>query len=82
MSPGIRWNSRDAEVTGVAPTSSASRAVITPEDTGQPHLHQLLQPVEQERFLQQAPLTYPRQLIQYRDFLKDGGEIYFQDRRR
>ena len=23
-------------------------------------------------------LTYPRQLIQYRDFLKDGGEIYFK----
>ena len=23
-------------------------------------------------------LTYPRQLIQYREFLKDGGEIYFK----
>ena len=34
--------------------------------------------MEQERLLPQAPPYYPRQLIAYREFLKDGGEIYFK----
>ena len=34
--------------------------------------------MEQERLFPQAPPHLPRQLINYREFLKDGGEIYFK----
>ncbi len=34
--------------------------------------------MEQKRSTNKHRLTYPRQLLQYRAFLEDGGEIYFK----
>ena len=46
------------------------KGVITPEDT--------VSRIYINASSNKHRLTYPRQLIQYRDFLKDGGEIYFK----
>ena len=48
----------------------------------QPHLHQLLQPVEQERFLQQAPPHLPPSAHPVPRFPQGRRRDLFQDRRR
>ena len=53
-------------------------SVITPEDTVSRIYINFCNPWSKNASSNKHRLTYPRQLIQYRDFLKDGGEIYFK----
>ena len=53
------------------------KGVITPEDTVSRIYINFCNPWSKNASNKHR-LTYPRQLIQYRDFLKDGGEIYFK----
>ena len=54
------------------------RGVIAPEDTVQRIYINFCNPWSKNASSNKHRLTYPRQLIQYRDFLADGGEIYFK----
>ena len=54
------------------------KGVITPEDTVSRIYINFCNPWSKNASSNKHRLTYPRQLIQYRDFLKDGGEIYFK----
>lgn len=54
------------------------RGVIAPEDTVQRIYINFCNPWSKNTSSNKHRLTYPRQLIQYRDFLADGGEIYFK----
>ena len=52
--------------------------VFSPADTVQRIYINFCNPWSKNASSNKHRLTYPRQLIQYRDFLKDGGEIYFK----
>ena len=54
------------------------RNVITPEDTVRRIYINFCNPWSKNASSNKHRLTYPRQLINYREFLKDGGEIYFK----
>ena len=54
------------------------RGVIAPEDTVQRIYINFCNPWSKNASSNKHRLTYPRQLIQYRDFLADDGEIYFK----
>ena len=54
------------------------RNVITPEDTVRRIYINFCNPWSKNASSNKHRLTYPRQLIQYRAFLEDGGEIYFK----
>ena len=54
------------------------KGVITPEDEVSRIYINFCNPWSKNASSNKHRLTYPRQLIQYRDFLKDGGEIYFK----
>ena len=54
------------------------KGVLTPEDTVSRIYINFCNPWSKNASSNKHRLTYPRQLIQYRDFLKDGGEIYFK----
>ena len=54
------------------------KGVITAEDTVSRIYINFCNPWSKNASSNKHRLTYPRQLIQYRDFLKDGGEIYFK----
>ncbi len=53
-------------------------AVFSPEDTVQRIYINFCNPWSKNASSNKHRLTYPRQLIQYREFLVDGGEIYFK----
>lgn len=52
--------------------------VLTPEDTVSRIYINFCNPWSKNASSNKHRLTYPRQLIKYRSFLKDGGEIYFK----
>ena len=52
--------------------------VIFPEDTVSRVYINFCNPWSKNGSSHKHRLTYPRQLINYREFLKDGGEIYFK----
>ena len=52
--------------------------VFSPEDTVQRIYINFCNPWSKNAGSNKHRLTYPRQLIQYREFLVDGGEIYFK----
>ena len=52
--------------------------VFSPEDTVQRIYINFCNPWSKNASSNKHRLTYPRQLIQYREFLVDGGEIYFK----
>ena len=54
------------------------KGVLTAEDTVSRIYINFCNPWSKNASSNKHRLTYPRQLIQYRDFLKDGGEIYFK----
>ena len=54
------------------------KGVITPEDEVSRIYINFCNPWSKNASSNKHRLTYPRQLIQYREFLKDGGEIYFK----
>ena len=54
------------------------KGVITPEDTVSRIYINFCNPWSKNASSNKHRLTYPRQLINYREFLKDGGEIYFK----
>ena len=54
------------------------KGVITAEDTVSRIYINFCNPWSKNASSNKHRLTYPRQLIQYREFLKDGGEIYFK----
>ena len=54
------------------------KGVITPEDTVSRIYINFCNPWSKNDSSHKHRLTYPRQLIAYREFLKDGGEIYFK----
>ena len=54
------------------------KGVLTPEDTVHRIYINFCNPWSKNGSSHKHRLTYPRQLINYREFLKDGGEIYFK----
>ena len=54
------------------------KGVITPEDEVSRIYINFCNPWSKNDSSHKHRLTYPRQLIAYREFLKDGGEIYFK----
>ena len=54
------------------------KGVITAEDTVSRIYINFCNPWSKNGSSHKHRLTYPRQLINYREFLKDGGEIYFK----
>ena len=54
------------------------KGVLTAEDTVSRIYINFCNPWSKNASSNKHRLTYPRQLIQYREFLKDGGEIYFK----
>ena len=54
------------------------KGVLTPEDTVSRIYINFCNPWSKNASSNKHRLTYPRQLIQYRAFLEDGGEIYFK----
>ena len=54
------------------------KGVITAEDTVSRIYINFCNPWSKNDSSHKHRLTYPRQLIAYREFLKDGGEIYFK----
>ena len=54
------------------------RALMTPADTVSRIYINFCNPWSKNAGSNKHRLTHPRQLIQYRDFLADGGEIYFK----
>ena len=54
------------------------KGVLTPEDTVHRIYINFCNPWSKNASSNKHRLTYPRQLIQYRAFLEDGGEIYFK----
>ncbi len=54
------------------------RNLFTPEDTVSRIYINFCNPWSKNASSNKHRLTHPRQLIQYRDFLVDGGEIYFK----
>ena len=54
------------------------KGVLTAEDTVSRVYINFCNPWSKNASSNKHRLTYPRQLIQYREFLKDGGEIYFK----
>ena len=54
------------------------KGVITAEDTVSRIYINFCNPWSKNGSSHKHRLTYPRQLINYREFLKDGGEIYFR----
>ena len=56
------------------------KGVLTAEDTVSRIYINFCNPWSKNDSSHKHRLTYPRQLIAYREFLKDGGEIYFKTR--
>ena len=54
------------------------KGVLTAQDTVSRIYINFCNPWSKNASSNKHRLTYPRQLIQYREFLKDGGEIYFK----
>ena len=54
------------------------RTILSPEDTVSRIYINFCNPWSKNASSNKHRLTHPRQLIQYRDFLADGGEIYFK----
>ena len=54
------------------------RSIMTPADTVSRIYINFCNPWSKNAGSNKHRLTHPRQLIQYRDFLADGGEIYFK----
>ena len=54
------------------------RSIMTPDDTVSRIYINFCNPWSKNAGSNKHRLTHPRQLIQYRDFLVDGGEIYFK----
>ena len=54
------------------------KGVLTAEDTVSRIYINFCNPWSKNDSSHKHRLTYPRQLIAYREFLKDGGEIYFK----
>ena len=54
------------------------KGVITTEDTVSRIYINFCNPWSKNGSSHKHRLTYPRQLINYREFLRDGGEIYFK----
>ena len=52
--------------------------LMTPDDTVSRIYINFCNPWSKNASSNKHRLTHPRQLIQYRDFLADGGEIYFK----
>ena len=54
------------------------RSIMPPDDTGSRIYINFCNPWSKNAGSNKQLLTHPRQMIQYRDFLVDGGEIYFK----
>ena len=53
-------------------------SMMGPDDTGERIYINFCNPWNKKAGHKKHRLTYPRQLMQYRDFLADGGEIWFK----